>query len=148
MILLDTSILVYAVGGEHPLREPSRRILKMHAEGRIEAGTTIEVIQEFAHVRSRGRARAGAASMAREFAEALQLIPVRRSDLQLGMTLFERHPHLGAFDSTLAAVGINNRVEMLISADRAFDAVSRLRWVDPGRADLEKLIGGRERQLA
>jgi predicted nucleic acid-binding protein len=86
--------------------------------------------------------------MAREFAEALQLIPVRRSDLQLGMTLFERHPHLGAFDSTLAAVGINNRVEMLISADRAFDAVSRLRWVDPGRADLEKLIGGRERQLA
>ena len=53
MIVLDTTALVYAVGGEHPMREPSRRLVEAIAAGRIEATTTVEVIQEFVHVRAR-----------------------------------------------------------------------------------------------
>ncbi len=34
MIVLDTAILAYAVGGEHPLREPCRGVLTAHGEGR------------------------------------------------------------------------------------------------------------------
>ncbi len=57
MILLDTSVLVYAVGGEHPLREPCRRVVNEIGAGRLAATTTVEVIQEFAHVRARRRGR-------------------------------------------------------------------------------------------
>src|SRR5579871_5895007 len=49
MILLDTTVLSYAVGDEHPLRDPCRSLLTAHGDGHIEATTTIEVVQEFTH---------------------------------------------------------------------------------------------------
>ena len=65
MILFDTTVLSYAVGVEHPLREPCRRLLRAHGDGHIEAATTIEVVQEFVHVRARRRSRADSVSVAR-----------------------------------------------------------------------------------
>ena len=65
MIVLDTTVLAYAVGEAHPLRDPCRRLLAAHAEGRIEATTTVEVIQEFAHIRARRRTRPDAVRLAR-----------------------------------------------------------------------------------
>ena len=141
MILLDTTVLCYAVGVEHPVREPCRRLLRAHAEGRIEATTTVEVIQEFAHVRARRRSRADAVVLARHYLSALPLLVTRAEDLDLGLTLFERHAALGAFDGVLAAVALNQQVEALASADRAFGAVPDLPWVDPASADIEQLIG-------
>ena len=62
MIVLDTTVLVYAVGAEHPLRDPSRELVGAIADGVIEATTTIEVVQEFVHVRARRRDRQDAAA--------------------------------------------------------------------------------------
>lgn len=45
MILLDTTILVYAVGTDHHLREPCRQLLEGVRDGRLRACTTVEVIQ-------------------------------------------------------------------------------------------------------
>jgi hypothetical protein len=42
VIIVDTTVLAYAVGDEHPLREPCRRLLAAHANGTIEATTTVE----------------------------------------------------------------------------------------------------------
>ena len=66
MIILDTTVLAYAVGEDHPLREPCRRLLAAHANGSIEATTTVEVLQEFTHVRARRRSRQDAARLTRE----------------------------------------------------------------------------------
>jgi len=74
MIVLDTTILVYAVGGEHPLRAPCRHMLAAHGEGRIEATTTIEVIQEFAHIRARRRTRSDAVRLARHYLSAFTVL--------------------------------------------------------------------------
>lgn len=52
MIDLDTTILVYAKGADHPLRDPCRRLIAAIEEGRVLATTTSEVIQEFVHVRA------------------------------------------------------------------------------------------------
>jgi predicted nucleic acid-binding protein len=58
MIVLDTVVLVYAKGAEHPRREPCRELVAAIAEERIEATTTGEVIQEFVHrLRQRRRGR-------------------------------------------------------------------------------------------
>jgi predicted nucleic acid-binding protein len=71
VILLDTTVLVYAKGQNHPLRDPCRELIEAVADRRIEATTSVEVIQEFVHVRARRRDRADAASLGRDYAELL-----------------------------------------------------------------------------
>jgi uncharacterized protein len=141
VILLDTTVLSYAVGNEHPLRESCRRLLRAHGDGRIEATTTIEVLQEFVHVRARRRSRLDAVALARHYTAAFSLLVTRAEDLDLGLTLFERPTPLGAFDSVLAAVALNRRVEALVSADQAFGELPELPWIDPATPDLNRLIG-------
>lgn len=141
MILLDTTVLSYAVGAEHPLREPCRRLLRAHGDGQVEAMVTIEVVQEFVYVRARRRSRLDAVTLARRYMAALPLLVTRAEDLDLGLTLFERYPILGAFDAVLAAVAINQRADALVSADRAFGEVPHLPWVDPATPNLNRLFG-------
>jgi uncharacterized protein len=141
VILLDTTVLSYTVGAEHPLREPCRRLLQAHGDGRIEATTTIEIVQEFVHVRARRRPRLDAVTLARHYMAALPLLVTRAEDLDLGLTLFERYGALGPFDAVLAAVALNHRIEALVSADQAFGGVPNLPWVDPATPNLDRLIG-------
>ena len=141
MIVLDTTVLVYAVGAEHPLREPSRRLVEAIGAGRIEATTTVEVIQEFVHIRARRQGRADAAKAGRNLAELLApLLVVQEATLEAGLRIFERSKSLGAFDSFLAATAIANGVDALVSADRAFSSVSRLPHVVPGTAEFDRLL--------
>jgi uncharacterized protein len=141
VIVLDTTVLSYAVGVEHPLREPCRRLLAAHGDGRVEATTTVEVVQEFVHIRARRRTRADAAALGHHYMAAFALIAAWPEDLDLGLTLFERHSTLGAFDAVLAAVALNRHAEALVSADRAFGGVHGLPWVDPATSALDRLIG-------
>jgi len=140
MIVLDTTILVYAVGDDHPLRDPCRRLLVAHGEKRVEATTTVEVIQEFTHVRARRRTRPDAVKIAREYVKAFNVVAPTTDDLDLGLSLFEQHPALGAFDAVVAAVALNRRADALVSADRAFATVPNLPWVDPMTPDMQRLI--------
>ncbi len=55
MLVLDTSVLVYASGADHPLREPAVRLLRDVVASRVSATTTPEVLQQYAHVRARHR---------------------------------------------------------------------------------------------
>lgn len=41
------------MGADHPLREPARQVIAAVHEQNLDARTTVEVIQEFTHVRSR-----------------------------------------------------------------------------------------------
>jgi predicted nucleic acid-binding protein len=141
VILLDTTILVYAVGADHPLREPCRRILQAHSDGTVEATTTVEVIQEFTHVRARRQTRADAVYLARRYATAFALLTTRPDDLDLGLTLYEGHPELGAFDAMLAAVALNHQADALVSADQAFRALTQLPWIDPATPAINRILG-------
>ncbi len=140
MIVLDTTVLVYAVGTDHPLREPCRRVLAAQADGRVDAMTTVEVIQEFAHVRAQRRSRMDAAALARQYRAAFALLVTGPEDLDLGLTLFERHPGLGAFDAILAAIALNRRAEALVSGDRAYSQIAGLPWIDPGTPAVDRLL--------
>jgi predicted nucleic acid-binding protein len=141
VIVLDTTVLVYAVGVEHPLREPSRRLVDAIAAGRVHAATTVEVIQEFVHVRARRRGRADAAKAGRNFAELLApLLVMRAVSVEAGLRIFERSESLGVFDAFLAATAIANKAEALVSADRSFSSVARLAHVVPGTAEFERLL--------
>jgi predicted nucleic acid-binding protein len=139
--VLDTTVLAYAAGGQHPLREPCDRILERVATGALRATTTVEVIQEFAHVHGRRRKRALAARLARDYAQLLApLVVVERADLERGLELWAETPALGAFDAVLAAAARGRGAEALVSADAAFAAVADLRHVDPAGPELDELL--------
>ncbi|CAN5575730.1 type II toxin-antitoxin system VapC family toxin [soil metagenome] len=142
MILLDTTVLAYAVGEEHALRRPARWLLEAHGSGRIEATTTVEVLQEFLHIRSRRRPHADAVRLTREFAVAFDLQIIIADDLEVGLDLYLRTPRLGAFDAMLAAVATRRKVRALVSADRAFAGVEGLPWLDLADPNLERSLTG------
>ncbi|MGH7704601.1 MAG: type II toxin-antitoxin system VapC family toxin [Candidatus Dormibacteria bacterium] len=131
MILLDTTILVYALGTEHPLRAPSRALVELVRDGVVRACTTVEVVQEFAHVRSRRRPRAEAAARAKEYAVGFS--PLTRpdeDDVFRGLDLFADPGGLGPVDAVLAATALR-RAWSLASADRSFGQVKGLVYLDP-----------------
>lgn len=141
MIVLDTTVLAYAVGADHPLRQPCRRLLTAHADGRVQATTTVEVLQEFAHIRARRRTREDAARLTRRYAAAFDLLITTADDLDHGLELFERHAALGTFDAVLAAVALNRGADALVSADPAFAGVTGLSVIDPAKGALHELLG-------
>jgi predicted nucleic acid-binding protein len=144
VILLDTTVLVYAKGQDHPLREPCRTLIEAIADQRIEGTTTVEVIQEFVHVRARRRGRADAAALGRDYAALLSplLSPTGRH-LEDGLALFERTERLGAFDAVLAAAAASAGVTSLVSADGAFSDLRDLSHVYPDQAGVTLLLAGR-----
>jgi predicted nucleic acid-binding protein len=142
VILLDTTALVYAKGSEHPFREPCRELISAVAEGRLEATTTVEAIQEFAHVRAQRRGRTDAAALAGDYADLLSpLISATADHLLRGLKLFEQAPALGAFDAVLAAIALDCGADALVSVDAAFSTISGLRHVVPDAGGVATLLG-------
>jgi predicted nucleic acid-binding protein len=138
LIVFDTTVLVYAVGQDHPLRAPCRDLVAAVADHQLGAMTTVEVVQEFAHLRARRRPRSEAVQDAVGFATLLApLFRPDRSDLTRGLEIFERHARLDAFDAVLAAVVLGtDHLTGIVSADRAFGTVPGLRWIDPAGDDV------------
>ncbi len=121
MIVLDTTVLVYAVGSEHPLRDPCRNLISAIAAGTLRATTTVDVLQEFTHVRARRRGREDGARLARDYLDVLSpLLLVGEDDLREGLRLYARAERLGAFDAVLAAAAGRSSAVAIVSADAAF----------------------------
>lgn len=142
MIVLDTTVLVYAVAADHPLRQPCQQLIRGITDGEILATTTIEVIQEFTHVRARRRDRKDAAETARDYIELLSpLLIVEEPDLREGLRLFEQGTEIGAFDAVLAAAAHAAGAEALVSADSGFSTISNVRHVVPDEEGVRCLLG-------
>jgi hypothetical protein len=143
MIVLDTTVLVYAVGSEHPLRDPCRQLVGAIAEGALDATTTVEVIQEFAHLRARRCGRADATRLSNDYSELLSpLITVTPEDLRAGLATFERDERLGAFDAVLAASAAARNATAIVSADEAFAAARDVAHVVPDQPGVSQLLKG------
>lgn len=143
MIVLDTTVLVYAKGTDHLLRDSCRDLVAAIAEERIHATTTVEVIQEFVHVRARRRGRSDAAALGRDYAELLSpLLTISRDDLYRGLMLFETVRGLGAFDAVLAAAAASADATVLVSADTAFADLPGISHIVPDAAGVGRLLGG------
>ncbi|MGC2375274.1 MAG: type II toxin-antitoxin system VapC family toxin [Solirubrobacteraceae bacterium] len=141
MIVLDTTVLVYAKGAEHPLRDPSRRLIAAAADRELEATTTVEAIQEFVHVRAQRRGRADAVALGNDYSDLLSpLLIVTDDHLRHGLSIFEHTEQLGAFDAILAAAALSRGAQALVSADAAFAAIPTLSHVIPDEHGVRTLL--------
>ena len=133
MIVLDTTVLVYAVGDDHPLGDPCRALIAAIGNHEQAATTTVEAIQEFVHVRARRRSRHDAADLARHYATLLApLLQPDDRDLADGLSLYTAMASIGAFDAVLAATVLNREdVTALVSADASLAEVPGLHVLNP-----------------
>ena len=105
-----------------------------------EATTTVEVIQEFAHVYASKRDRSEAVRLARRYATLLSpLMAVGSAHLDEGLRLFEKYPQLGGFDAALAAAAIAQGARAIVSADTDFGVIRGIHYVALHAVD--ELIG-------
>lgn len=139
--LYDTSVFVYAVGADHAYRDPCREIVARAQQGSLAGEASVELIQEFAHVRMRRTGdRPGALELAGAVSQLCRLHAFEPADLPLALTLLARHDSLHTRDAVMAATALNRGVPAILSADRAFDVVDGLRRVDPlDRATVREL---------
>ena len=141
MLVLDTTVLVYATGTEHPNRQPCRRLVDAVSRRVVPATTTVEVIQEYVHVRARRSERRDVIALGRAYADLLSpLMTVTAADLFDGLDLLSATTRLGAFDAILAATAVNRSATAVVSADRAFAEVPGLLHIVPDAAGVAALL--------
>lgn len=110
--------------------------MQLASEGALHGEASVELVQEFLHVRHRRTGnRASAASEARWVAALCTLLPVDLPDLTLAVSLFESVDGLGPRDAVRAATALNQGIDAFLTADTAFDGVPGLERIDPRDAE-------------
>ena len=130
--LVDTAVFAYALGGEHPLREPCQAIVAAAGSGRLELHASVELVQELVFHRMRRSDRQAAVRQARDAATLCVLHDFDRAVLDRALLLIDTAGQIGGRDAVHAATGLQNGVSTIISPDPAFDQVDGLTRLVPG----------------
>ena len=125
MIFVDTSVLMYAVGRGHPLRPSARRFFATATTDQQPLVTSSEVLQELAHAYLPvERTQALAAALRIVERTGMEVWPLERDDVVLGIDLAARHPALGARDLCHLASCQRRGVTRIRTFDRALKAAA------------------------
>lgn len=131
-VFVDTSIIMYAAGSDHPMREPCVRFMRAIDDREVEATTSVEVVQEILH-RFRAIDRLDiAAALSRSTLDTFApVLPVTHALMRRVPDLADRYPRLAARDLVHVATCIHEGITDIISTDRAFDSVREIRRIAP-----------------
>jgi len=139
--LFDTGVFVYAVGADHPYREPCREIIRRARSGELRGEASADLVEELAHQRFlRTGDRDQAFKTARAAAGLCRLHELRPYDVLRGLELYRAHKRLSARDGVFAAVALGREIGAILSTDRAFDVVAGLERVDPADVSAVKAL--------
>ena len=126
LILVDTNILIYANGANHPAKDASVAFLTRVASGDTDAAIDAEVLREMLH---RYSAMKRWADGPRVFGLARQLFP--QVIAITGEVLDEARKMLAARDAVHAAVVVVYKLEGICSLDTDFDGIPGCRRSSP-----------------
>lgn len=129
---IDANVPMYAVGREHPLREPCRLILQRIVDGDLAACTDSEVHQEILYrYWSLGQLARGIA-LSSNFHRVVNIVlPVTSIDVTTARELGNRYPQVPPRDWLHLAVMLNNGIMEIISADKHFDNIEGITRLGP-----------------
>jgi uncharacterized protein len=131
-VFIDTAVIMYAAGGEHPLREPCGRIIAGIGDGDIDAVTSAEVIQEILHrFISLRRPEIGRIQAIEALDLFAPILPLTHALMRRAPDLARKYPSLDARDLVHVATCIHEGISEIVSPDRGFDQVAELRRIDP-----------------
>lgn len=142
--LFDTTIFLYALGREHPLRAPCREILRLSAARRLAGEASVELVHEFAHVllRRPGADRSAVLRQARDIPRICTRVHDSGwPELEAALELLAHHPRLDVRDALFAATAARHGIDAILTADGDFDAVAELERIDPGDPECLARLG-------
>jgi predicted nucleic acid-binding protein len=123
MIFVDTNVLMYAVGGDHPLRSEARAFFETALEHGDPLATSAEVLQQLLHAYLPvGRLETLDAALTLAAARIPVVWSVEAEDVRLARALVTRHPGLGARDLLHLACCRRRDVDGVRTFDRALAA--------------------------
>lgn len=131
-LFLDTNVFLYAAGGEHPLRDPSRAVLDRWETGSVAATTSSEVVQEILYVlRRRGEHEKGLFLARRVMSLFPDLLPVTREAMELACEIVEVQPGLPTRDAVHVGTMLHHGITRIVSTDADFDSVAEITRLSP-----------------
>jgi len=131
VMLIDSSVPLYALGAQSVWRDGCRGLLAQLANGSITGLASTEMIQEVAHHRLRMTGdHAIAVADARDIAQLVTLVPFDEAVLNIALELIERGDVRGR-DAVHAATALLQGITAVASTDPAFDEVPGLTRIDP-----------------
>ena len=132
MILVDSNILMYAAGEQHPNRAPSIAWLEKVAREEIDGALDAEVLQEILH-RYRAIRRWDDGRKVYDLARTILplVIPVDCAVMDRARELMDRYRTLVARDAVHAAVVLVHNLQGICSYDDDFDLVEGLNRIEP-----------------
>lgn len=131
-------MFVYAVGADHPLRNPCREIVRRAGTRNLRGEASVDVLQEFAHQRMRRTGdRAEAVRSARAIAGLCRLHETTPAVALAALDVLATNDRLTARDATFVALAAALGIAVILTPDKDFDGLDGLRRVDP--ADTETL---------
>ena len=136
-VFVDPSVLLLAVGGEHPLKPVCRHVLAAAATGRLRLHLSVQGGQEFLFHRLR---RVGREQAVREFDHLERLAvwhPVDLDILLASRDLVSRG-HARGRDAVHAATARAAGFTTIVSTDGDFDGIPGLTRLDPADAWLDE----------
>ena len=129
---VDSNIIMYAVGAEHPYRRPCLDALDRIVHENLPAVVSSEIHQEILH----RYLSLGLIDMAQQVSAKLETIipttlPVTLVDIRRVRQLAARYSSLKARDLVHAAVMLENDLSRILSTDRHFDQMAEIERIDP-----------------
>jgi uncharacterized protein len=130
-VYIDSNVFLYAMGTEHPRRDPCRKLLHAIDSGSLRGETSVETLQEVVNHRLR-RGDPKATANARAVAAVCSVVhELDDETMAVALDLLDAHPGLWSRDAVHAATIRTRGLSHLISADRDFDGVDGVVRIDP-----------------
>lgn len=124
---IDTNILMYAVGSEHPLKRPSLHILEQVSRGEISAVTDTEVFQEVAYRYWSQQKWPIAVQVLRDYQYLFdEIYPIEKQQLNLYYDLLSKHDFLSPRDAIHVAVMRSHQLTHIYTTDQGFQKIPGL----------------------
>lgn len=131
MKLIDTSVVICALGRLHPSQEACQAILRQAKDDPLAYNVDTELIQEVLHVYNRRGQRREGLQVAQHLLDAFpHLLPITEAECREAIRLMRRYP-LAPRDAFHAAVVLTHRLEGIVSLDEGFRVVPELTWYQP-----------------
>jgi len=127
---IDTSVIIYASGKEHPYKESCAAILFGIEQGRITGVISVEIVQELAHRFIRVGRKEEGLQVIRTISETMLPESITSEDASRAVNLLGVHD-IDSRDAFHAAWMLRRGITGIISADKHFDRINGIERIDP-----------------
>lgn len=133
-VLVDSAVVAYALGGDHPEPEACVQLLVAAGVGDIELHASTDMIQELLFHRMRKANRTVAVRQARDAGELCYLHDFDTAVLSRALELVNSHDGIGGRDAVHAATALEHGSSIVVSPDLAFNGIQGITRINASEA--------------